>query len=235
MAPKFDYDSFNFTKVNENEVLLRTENVTFLINNSPLTPWHILICPDLEKCLPQVLTGDAIRFCVKLMLSTNDRKWRIGYNSPGALASVNHLHLHLMHVKHHLYVEDVVSATFCNAMYVHHVTFSSIQKLNHLIGNLYVSDCTIRSYCLRLEDNVEDLVIKAERIIKYMCDNNVPHNVFMSFESVPNDHDTCTTLRFFIYPRARLHANKAVAPFNVAFCELSGFVPVGCKFAILCI
>lgn len=47
-------------------------------------------------------------FAIQLLHNLNDKHFRIGYNSPGALASVNHLHLHLLYIEEHLFVEDVV-------------------------------------------------------------------------------------------------------------------------------
>lgn len=83
-----------------------------MINNSPLTKYHILIVPQLESCLPQIITKEAIEVALNIMQATNDKAVRIGYNSPGALASVNHLHLHIVYVEHDLYIEDVVSLPF---------------------------------------------------------------------------------------------------------------------------
>lgn len=80
-----------------------------LINNSPLTPTHSLICPSVEENLPQVLTLNAIELGVNLLRCLEERKYRIGFNSPGALASVNHLHLHLIQLDCQLYVENAVS------------------------------------------------------------------------------------------------------------------------------
>lgn len=91
---------------------------TVLINNSPLTPAHSLICPSLEENLPQVLTLNAIELSVNLLRCLEERKYRIGFNSPGALASVNHLHLHLLQLDCHLYVEDAVSIDIVYTLYV---------------------------------------------------------------------------------------------------------------------
>lgn len=55
------------------------------------------------------MTKECLHVALKIMTSTDDKSIKIGYNSPGALASVNHLHLHLLHLEHELYVEDVVS------------------------------------------------------------------------------------------------------------------------------
>lgn len=84
--------------------------ISFIINNSPLTKYHTLICPNVERMLPQRITLDALRFCADFLLSLEGNHYfRIGYNSPGALASVNHLHLHLMLIEQKLYIDRAVS------------------------------------------------------------------------------------------------------------------------------
>lgn len=55
------------------------------------------------------MTKDCIEIALNIMSATDDKSVRIGYNSPGALASVNHLHIHLVHVEHELYIENIVS------------------------------------------------------------------------------------------------------------------------------
>ena len=117
----FNENVFNFNKVNECEVLLRCQNqlndvahsihgtTTFLVNNSPITKYHSLICPRLTENLSQVITRECIEFAIDLMTGLNERSYRIGYNSLGAFSSVNHLHLHLIHVPEKMYVEDAVS------------------------------------------------------------------------------------------------------------------------------
>lgn len=81
---------------------------TFLINSSPLTRYHSLICPSLSDNLSQILTEQSIRFAVDVLRGFDDNCYRIGFNSLGALASVNHLHMHLMHIETDLFIENVV-------------------------------------------------------------------------------------------------------------------------------
>lgn len=126
IQPKFNENEFNFCKINEKEILFNVKfnedkdngdededdnRITFLINNSPLTKHHLLIVPNLNNHLPQILTKDAIKFSIQMLHQLNEHSYRIGYNSPGALASVNHLHLHLMCIEENLYVENAVSIT----------------------------------------------------------------------------------------------------------------------------
>lgn len=118
----FNENAFNFNKVSECEVLLRCQSqlndeanstqgtITFLVNNSPITKYHSLICPRLTENLLQVITKESIEFAIDLMTGLNDRCYRIGYNSLGAFSSLNHLHMHLIHVTEKMYVEDAVSS-----------------------------------------------------------------------------------------------------------------------------
>lgn len=113
IRPEFKSDEFNFTKIDAREILCEQKidglDVSFIINNSPLTRTHILVVPNLRACLPQVMTREGLQLACKIIREIDDRTVRIGYNSPGALASVNHLHLHLLYVDRELYVETVVS------------------------------------------------------------------------------------------------------------------------------
>ncbi len=116
LLPTFNENEFNFNKINEKEILFnvklnyshRTATVTFLINNSPLTKYHTLLVPRLKENLPQLLTQESLAFAIQLLHNLKDTHFGIGYNSPGALASVNHLHLHLLYIEQHLFIEDVV-------------------------------------------------------------------------------------------------------------------------------
>lgn len=95
---------------------------------------------------------------------------------------------------------------------------------------------SIKAFCFRFVQSESAIVVEnVHKLVEYMCQHNVPHNVFMTLEvadvaSSSEGQPKTPYLRLFIWLRENLHANKAVAPFNIAFCELSGYVPVGCKF-----
>lgn len=105
-------NEFNFNKIDEREILLTKDfcgfPVSFLINNSPLTKFHLLIVPDSGANFPQIMNENCLRLAIEIMMSTKDGAVRLGFNSPGALASVNHLHLHLIYVERTLFVDKVV-------------------------------------------------------------------------------------------------------------------------------
>lgn len=115
LRPVFNELEFNFNKINEKEILFNvrfdattSSVVSFIINNSPLTKYHILLVPRLKENLPQLFTQETMHYAIQLLHNLNDSHFRIGYNSPGALASVNHLHLHLLYIEQCLSIENVV-------------------------------------------------------------------------------------------------------------------------------
>lgn len=205
VTPEFNASEFNFNKVNPDELLFNVtyenEVVTFLVNNSPLTSYHTLLCPSLSDNHSQILTKSSISFAIRFLTSLNERCWRIGYNSPGALASVNHLHLHLMKIDEELYVEGVELILITPGLF----------KLNPRSG--------INGFCVEIDDSGVD--VKIFEMVQLFCSLNVPHNLFFTFGGRNN------RLRVFLYPRATVYETKESCPFNVAFCELSGYVPVG--------
>lgn len=148
IVQEFDDNAFNFKKVDECEVLLRCHDqldagkskntygiVTFLVNNSPLTKYHSLICPRVNENLSQIMTKECIEFAIDLITGLDDRSYRLGYNSLGALASVNHLHLHLIHIPENLYIEDAVSMNKFYSVKTFNSTFIPIEKLILFISN----------------------------------------------------------------------------------------------------
>lgn len=119
LRPEFDQDSFNFTKIRKDEHLFDLEfkggrhRISFIVNSSPLTKNHCLVVPDLAKQSPQVLSEVAIEYSLALLAKLDSRRFRMGFNSPGALASVNHLHLHVVDVTKELFSEHFVSWLVC--------------------------------------------------------------------------------------------------------------------------
>lgn len=114
VTPAFNETAFNFNKVKAEEILFEYEHpriktvVTCLVNASPLTKFHTLICPNVKDNKPQVLTREAITIALDLLCDFDDENFWIAYNSPGALASVNHLHLHLFYKEGELMADKIV-------------------------------------------------------------------------------------------------------------------------------
>jgi GDP-L-galactose phosphorylase len=106
----FDPSKFNFTKVGQEEVLFRFEEseenkVQYLekalvldspnviaINVSPIDYGHVLLVPRVLDCLPQRIDHDSLLLALHLAAEAGNPSFRLGYNSLGAFATINHLH-----------------------------------------------------------------------------------------------------------------------------------------------
>lgn len=65
--------------------------------------------------------------------------------------------------------------------------------------------------------------LKLHKLVEYCCEKTIPHNIFFT-RSKTNE------LRVFFFPRTlgNFGADKLYTTLlNVAFCELSGYIPIG--------
>ncbi|XP_022876898.1 GDP-L-galactose phosphorylase 2-like, partial [Olea europaea var. sylvestris] len=108
----FDENKFNFTKVGQEEVLFQFEpsmnnEVQFFpnapvhiknspsvvaINVSPIEYGHVLLIPRILECLPQRIDRDSFLLALYMAAEAENPYFRLGYNSLGAFATINHLH-----------------------------------------------------------------------------------------------------------------------------------------------
>lgn len=107
----FDPNKFNFNKAFVREVLFTFEpsspghTSTFqeggrcptspnlvIINVSPIEYGHILLCPRLLDNLPQLMDPSTVLTALHFALEVDNPYMRVGYNSLGAFATINHLH-----------------------------------------------------------------------------------------------------------------------------------------------
>eukprot|EP00249_Psilotum_nudum_P024669 c29257_g1_i3 orf=562-1944(-) len=106
----FDAKKFNFTKVGQEEVLFCFEESKddltayydemivggspniIAINISPIEYGHVLLVPKVSDCKPQRIDEGSFRLALYMAAEAANPYFRVGYNSLGAFATVNHLH-----------------------------------------------------------------------------------------------------------------------------------------------
>ncbi|CAG9782578.1 unnamed protein product [Diatraea saccharalis] len=209
----FNKDKFNFTKVSQEEIIMSIRDIddsisTILVNVSPISQYHSLLCPSVNNCLPQVVTEESLNLAMKLMQIVNSRVFRIGFNSLCALASVNHLHYHLFIEKHELPVED--------------------GKCIHINGPVFcLYEYPVPAFCFQLQQ--DDCTYKVAndvyKLLQYFLSKEIAHNIFMTKGKNFNG-GTEEVLRVIVWPRRNSTGVKQLGAFNVAVCELSGWFPV---------
>lgn len=120
---------------------------------------------------------------------------------------------------------------------INHKHTSFPQKLIPLLekrGFYKTSDETIKGFCFRITNSTEisTKCNDACKLVNYLCEQGLAHNAFLTCERrvATTDMNDGICLRLFVWPREKPRLNKKLAPFNVGFCEIAGYVTVGCKF-----
>ncbi|XP_053616540.1 GDP-D-glucose phosphorylase 1 isoform X2 [Plodia interpunctella] len=211
----FDGEKFNFTKTSSQEIIFKLcedgDTHVLFVNVSPISRYHSLLCPSLEKCLPQVVTEDSLLLVLKIMFVAAHRDLRIGFNSLCALASVNHLHYHLFLEKNDLPIETATC--------------------KHLHKNVYyLTDYPIQGFCFEVsESNASTIARESYNIMAYFLKNSIAHNIFIT-RGMSVSGSLEEAVRIIVWPRKTSAGAKQLAAFNVAVCEMSGWFPVFSEF-----
>ncbi|XP_062857662.1 GDP-D-glucose phosphorylase 1 [Trichomycterus rosablanca] len=220
---QFDPKLFNFNKINQEEILFQMckaadscvqngigSSCFVIINASPLEFGHCLLVPEPLRCHPQILTPLAVRFGVESVFLSADPSYRVGFNSLGAFASVNHLHLHGYYLNHPLKIEWI--------------------RVEPILPekNLYrVADFTTGFMFYTEEPHtIADTVC---RLTDILVERNIAHNVYMTRGCHPDSDGKASPtrhgVRVFVWPRKSCFGAKEESAFNVALCELAGHLP----------
>ncbi|XVF33955.1 hypothetical protein REPUB_Repub18cG0015800 [Reevesia pubescens] len=161
----FDGNKFNFTKVGQEEVLFRFEPSDDG-EVSPIEYGHVLLIPRILECLPQRIDHESFLLALYMAAEAGNPYFRLGYNSLGAFATINHLHVQAYYLAVPFPIEKAPT-----------------KKLTTLNGGVIISE--LLKYPVRglvfeggntlqnLSDNVSDACISLQ-------DNNIPYNVLIS-------------------------------------------------------
>ncbi|XP_054433543.1 GDP-D-glucose phosphorylase 1 [Pteronotus mesoamericanus] len=223
----FDPEQFNFNKIRPGEVLFRLrrepdlsgvsqqEDILVMINVSPLEWGHVLLVPEPAQGLPQRLLPGALRAGLEAVLLSSHPGFRVGFNSLGGLASVNHLHLHGYYLAHRLPVERAPSEPLDPAGHLH------LLQAVPAPGFLF--------YASGPGPDLEALISRVCRVTDYLTDREIAHNLFVTRGAPPgktSPSSTLTGVRVILWARKSIFGIKESEAFNVALCELAGHLPV---------
>ncbi|XP_075063908.1 GDP-D-glucose phosphorylase 1 [Mixophyes fleayi] len=190
----------------------RPNHTLVVINVSPLEFGHVLFIPQPSLCLTQILTADLMLFGLESILLSGHPGFRVGFNSLGGFASVNHLHLHGFYLDEELLIESACSKPLCPEVNFHRLTNFPAP------GFFFYTDG-------------KDLVPVSQRICQvtdYLVTQNIAHNVFVTRGSDPGNmacSDSREGIRIVIWARKSCFGAKEESAFNVALCELAGHLP----------
>jgi len=94
---KYDESKFQFNKAREEEVIVDVTldgvRCDVLVNTNPFMRGHILITPERERGHNQYFRGETAKVMLEMLRTADRKSFKIAYNSVGAFASINHLHI----------------------------------------------------------------------------------------------------------------------------------------------
>ncbi|XP_072201313.1 GDP-D-glucose phosphorylase 1 [Excalfactoria chinensis] len=222
----FSSRHFNFTLIRPEELLLRmrrappadgelpgAEHVLVAINVSPLERGHVLLLPEPALRLPQILTPQLLRAGLEAVLLSARPGFRVGFNSLGASASVNHLHMHGFYLDHPLLVETAPAEPLSPARGL------------HLLLRVPAPALLFYTAGSGLAELARDACGAAGRLLAL----GLAYNVFVTRGAPPEGSagpGPGAGLRLLLWPRRPRFEPEEDAAFNVALCELAGHLPL---------
>ncbi|KAJ4842014.1 Phosphate metabolism transcription protein [Turnera subulata] len=182
----FDGNKFNFTKVGQEEVLFQFEasengEVQFFpdapvdvenspsmvaINVSPIEYGHVLLIPRILECLPQRIDRESFLLALDMAVEAGNPYFRLGYNSLGAFATINHLHFQAYYLAVPFPIEKAPTKKITTL----DVGVQISELVNYPVrGLVFEGGNSLRD----LSDTVSDACICLQN-------NNIPYNVLIA-------------------------------------------------------
>lgn len=225
----FNYLRWNFSKLNQNELLMYLrckdrplgsdplDRHVIAINSAPLERGHSLVIPSINRCHPQLLTETAIQIATDLMLLTDDENFHMLFNSLLAHASVNHLHFHAIFWP---YDSDLINRR-CEQMGPDMYVINRPHWFIHTIVFQLTSD-----------DQYNKFTSNLCKCADFLSGKSIAHNVFFSRAqpirttgeawSEDTKRELPQLVTAYVIPRASVPGAKPAANFNPAALELAG-------------
>lgn len=187
----FDAAKFNFTKVGQEEVLFQFENgggddSYFLksapttvadrapnvvaINVSPIEYGHVLLIPRVLDRLPQRIDQESLLLALHMAAEAASPYFRLGYNSLGAFATINHLHFQA----YYLTVPFPVEKAATRRIPLADGGMKSGVKVSKLMNY------PVRGLVFEGGNTLNDLADVVSGACIWLQENNVPYNVLIS-------------------------------------------------------
>ncbi|WVZ88788.1 hypothetical protein U9M48_035262 [Paspalum notatum var. saurae] len=187
----FDPAKFNFTKVGQEEVLFQFENGagedSYFLNSAPITAvdhapnvvainvspieyGHVLLIPRVLDRLPQRIDPESFLLALQMAAEAASPYFRLGYNSLGAFATINHLHFQAYYLSVPFPVEKAAT---------HKIPLSEeTMKCGVTVSKLI--NYPVRGLVFEGGNTLNDLANVVSSACIWLQDNNVPYNVLIS-------------------------------------------------------
>eukprot|EP00250_Pteridium_aquilinum_P004893 c15074_g1_i1 orf=246-1580(-) len=182
----FDPKKFNFSKVGQEEVLFCFEELidgsygysekmvvgnspnVVAINVSPIEYGHVLLVPKLLDSKPQQIDQASFRLAVSFAAEAQNPSFRVGYNSLGAFATINHLHFQAYYLAVPFPVERAA------------VKKMGANKKNGGVKIFELTNYAVNGLVYESNGNLNELADCVARACLVLQEHNVPFNVLIA-------------------------------------------------------
>lgn len=158
------------------------------------------------------MTPDSIELAINAIMLSGIKTFKAAFNSLCAYASVNHQHWHLYYLQNQtLKIETVPVKRLAGAC--HYIDENDYPAS----GFAFQVTSSNRKEVSRVAEDIH-------KITRYLTDNNIGHNVFITRGTSFNKQDTESydAIRIYVWAREKIVGMRDVGAFVIAVCELSG-------------
>ncbi|KAI5061064.1 hypothetical protein GOP47_0023569 [Adiantum capillus-veneris] len=182
----FDPSKFNFTKAAKEELLFCVESGdshegefypeapvvegtnAVIINVSPIEYGHILLVPKITARIPQRIDEDSLLLAINMAVEAKNPFFRLGYNSLGAFATINHLHFQAYYLAVPFPVERAPSETLVSRKMNNGVKISELMKF------------PVRGIVFESADRLDELASSVGKCCCILQEKNIPFNILIT-------------------------------------------------------
>eukprot|EP00798_Chlamydomonas_sp_ICE-L_P007039 gene7039-133_t len=182
----FDNSKFNFSKAYMREVLFMFESTStdskliesssahdspsvVLINVSPIEFGHVLLVPRVNDCIQQLVDPDTAHMALRFAMEAANPFFRVGYNSLGAYATINHLHFQAYYLAAPFPCERATTRPLDGSMKRKRGGVRISRTVNYPVNGFVLE--------------VKDSMLEMAQVLGQACLNmqaaNIPHNILI--------------------------------------------------------
>lgn len=165
---QFDAKSRAETVFDENAVVTESPNLV-MINVSPIEYGHVLLVPAVLDKLPQLVTQDTMLLALQFAAAIDNPYFRVGYNSLGAYATINHLHFQGYYLMAPYPVERAPTTKLDSSQ----LNVEGVQVS-------VLSGYPVRGLVFEKRSSLETMSTLISRACEKLQEANVPHNLLIS-------------------------------------------------------
>ena len=189
----FDDSKFNFGKALQREVLFQFEGSScrhasftpaavaenspslVMINVSPIEYGHVLLVPKVLENLNQCLGPETLLLALQFAREANNPYFRVGFNSLGAYATINHLHFQAYYLAAPMPIERAPTES------LHAMNKKSLGKGKDgcKVRVLKITNYPVRALVFEAGSSLSELASKVGMACEWLTEQNIPHNVLI--------------------------------------------------------